>query len=120
MPQLQPIPLATQSAEAQSKFSTKERLINFYAEAGAQASKGPAVLYPTPGLSPWATVGDGPIRGMHRMGNKLYVISGDKAYVVNAAAVATEIGTIEGTGTVHMTDNGTHVAVCHHQQSVRR
>ncbi len=106
-----PIPLATKAGTARSKRVSMERIRNLYPEPAPEGGKGAVTLYPTPGLSPWATVGDGPIRGMIRMGDDVYAVSGSELYVIDSSAVSTFLGHISGSGNVQMTQNGTHVAV---------
>jgi hypothetical protein len=109
------IPFATNSYQARSLPLSAQRLVNLYAEAAPQDSGTPVVLYGTPGLTPFGTVGVGPIRGMAVMGTTLYVVSGDRLYSVNSAGSGTDLGKIAGrerTGEpVTMADNGTQLVV---------
>jgi hypothetical protein len=106
-----PIPFWTQSYEARSKTTTAERLENWYLEVNAQNAKYPYTLYPTPGLLRLATIGTGPIRGIHRMVNDLYVVSGNELYRVPHTLNAVLVGEIKGWGNVFMTTNETHVLI---------
>lgn len=106
-----PIQLAAQSYVARSPNVSCQRLVNLYLESNPQGAKGPVTLYGTPGLRPLLSVGDGPIRGLHFMPPHLYVVSGNELWAVNSLLAATLVGTIAGTGNVHMTNNGTHIAV---------
>lgn len=99
---LQPIPFWTQSYEARSKVVTAERLVNWALEKNAGTPKFPYALYPTPGLRRLLTVGDGPCRGLCRIQNVLWVVSGTKLYRVDSAYAITEIGDIGGVGDVRM------------------
>jgi hypothetical protein len=111
MAELTPIPLATASAASDSPFVTMERLLNLYAEPHTQAAKAPLSLRGTPGLKPWSTIGEGPIRGMRVMGGRAWIVSGDTVYEVQVNKTAVARGTIEGSGNVFMTDNAIHVAI---------
>jgi hypothetical protein len=107
----QDIQLAQQSYRARSLPVSAQRLVNMYLEANPQGAKGPVALYQTPGLKPWATVGDGPIRGMIRKGALLYVVSGGELYRVTTSGAATLIGSIAGTHNVRMTRNASQIMV---------
>src|SRR5690242_4196285 len=87
------------------------RLINLYPEV-VETKQGKAVggLYFCPGLDLLATVGMGPIRGTHRMGALLFVVSGGQLYHVDRNFVAVALGAIAD-GPVTMVDNGTQVFV---------
>jgi hypothetical protein len=58
-----------------------------------------------PGMQVFANIGDGPHRGGRDVEGKCFVVSGHSLYVVTPAGVATELGTIPGTGPVSMTHN---------------
>jgi hypothetical protein len=108
----QPIQFAAQSYLARSGNASAERLVNLYLERNPEGAKGPVTLYGDPGLKLWATVGDGPCRGLRRMGADLYVVSGNELYAVDSSKVATLVGAVLGSGNVRMTENGAHVAIC--------
>ena len=112
MAQLVPIPFWLETAEARSSAVSGERLRNWYVEKSPEGAKSPLALYPTPGLSLQVAVGDGPIRGIGRVGSLLYVVSGSKLYTVTSTLTVTEIGDIANTGSVRMTNNETHVVIC--------
>jgi hypothetical protein len=106
-----PIPFWVQSKEGRSKAVSAQKLINWYLEINKDDQEFPFVLYPTPGLVIRAIVGDGPIRGIHKMGDDLWVVSGDRLYRVPSSWIATDIGQVSGTGMVTMANNGTHVLI---------
>jgi len=77
-----------------------------------EAHSGPnqevGALVGTPGLRKLATIGTGPIRGMHRLAESqiLAVVSGDGVYYVDSTWAATLKGTLlTTTGPVDMTSN---------------
>ncbi len=112
MAEWQTIPLGAKSYQPRAGTVSVERLLNLYAEPNEEGARYPFTLYGRPGLKQWATVGDGPIRGIHAFGSDLYVVSGPTLYHVNGSTKGvTEIGTVGGTGRVQMIDNGVHVAV---------
>jgi len=108
---LQPIPFWTQSYEARSKVVTAERLVNWMLEKSGGTSKYPYALYPTPGLRRLCTVGDGPCRGMARIQNVLWVVSGTRLYRVDSSYVVTDIGEVGGVGDVLMVAGETAVLI---------
>lgn len=62
-------------------------------------------LEQVPGMLTFANVGIGPHRGGRDVEGKMFVVSGNKLYQVSTLGVATEVGTIPGTGLVSMTHN---------------
>ena len=92
---------------SKSKLANAQRTVNWYTESDP-TGKNKLVAYPTPGTVLKITVGNGPIRGMHVLGNKLYVVSDDELYEITTSFSATLLGSISsGAGTpVSMTDNG--------------
>lgn len=111
MPRI-PVPFWTQHYEAGSKQVTAERLVNWYLEPSPQSGKFPYALYPTPGLTLFATCGDGPVRGIHRMSHgDVFVVSGGYGYWVSADKTVTQLGQVPGSGNVGMVDDGRQVLV---------
>lgn len=88
------------------------RLVNLYPEL-VETKDGKAVgaFYLCPGLDLLATVGSGPVRGLHIMADTLYVVSGAELYSLDSSFTATLLGTVAGTGAVSMIDNGTQLVV---------
>jgi hypothetical protein len=80
------------------------------AEIQQEGAKSPVALFSAPGLASFASVGSGPIRGMHVMDGVLYVASGGEIYRVSSAGTATLIGPIPADpGPVYMVDNGVQI-----------
>ena len=104
-------PFATMSAAGRDRSLTAERLVNLYAETAPAGSGTPVVLRSAPGLAHFATVGQGPIRGMATLGEVLYAVSGDTLYRVDGNGAGTALGPIPGTGKVAMADNGLQLVV---------
>lgn len=73
------------------------------AEKGGTAS--PAMLKTVPGMSLFATVGTGPIRGMRNVEGRWLVVSGTSLYWVKPDGTSVSIGTIPGVGRVDMAHN---------------
>ncbi|HUW99864.1 MAG TPA: packaged DNA stabilization protein, partial [Phycisphaerae bacterium] len=96
---------------ARSVNAADSRMVNLFPEMVPDGGKEPAFLQRAPGLRLVGAVGDGPIRGMWRFGDFLYVASGGKLYRVDANFAATELGLINGSGPVSMSDNGVQLFV---------
>ncbi len=99
--------------EANSVNSADNWMINLYPEVVPSGSGGKTVgaLYKTPGTTLLATVGDGPIRGEWKLGEYLYVVSGNELYRVTTTWTSTLLGNVSGTGPVSMSDNGTQIFI---------
>lgn len=104
-------PILGSSYVARSVNAADGRMVNLFPEVVPDGGKEPAFLQRAPGLRLVATVGEGPIRGMWRFGDYLYVASGGKLYSVDGNFAVTELGLINGSGPVSMTDNGTQLFV---------
>jgi len=104
-------PILGSSYVARSVNAADSRMVNLFPEIVPEAGKEPAFLQRCPGLRLVATVGQGPIRGMWKFGDFLYVASGGKLYRVDGNFAATELGLINGSGPVSMSDNGTQLFV---------
>jgi len=109
------IPFATQSYQARSLPLSAQRVVNLFAEAAPQDARSPVVLYGTPGLTLFGTIGTGPIRGLHVMGTTLYAVSGDQLFSVSSSGTGTLLGNLAGrartSGPVDMADNGRQLVV---------
>lgn len=81
--------------------------------AEVEGTRTPTKLTDAPGLKPSVFIGNyetdpvpsGPIRGMHDVEGKLFVVSGSTLYQISNAGVAIPRGTIPGTGRVSMAHN---------------
>lgn len=106
------IPFATQTYLSKSRPLSSERAINVYAEREPSDAKSPITVFGVPGLTQFAECGTGPIRGMHVMGDTLYVVSGNLLYSVASDGTSTVLGgSISGNGVVCMMDNGLQVMI---------
>ena len=78
--------------------------------AGKDASN---LLINVPGLKPWGTIGNGPIRCTYTASNgTLYAVSGNGFYSVNSLGVGTLINALyTSTGRVSMVDNGIYLMI---------
>jgi hypothetical protein len=108
---------------ANSIYQDDQELINWMVEddprkeaksALGPADRGDLTLYPTPGYSMVCQLDIGEVRGIYVIpgGANLIAVSGSKVYKVNAAWVATQIGTLTtNSGPVKITDNGIDVYI---------
>lgn len=101
-----------QSYKSPSLPISAQRCVNMYAERQPPDAKTDVAVFGHPGILPFATCGLGPVRGMHKMGGVLYVVSGLRLYSVTDLGVATDVGgNITGTAPVTMDDNGSQLVI---------
>lgn len=86
------------------------RLVNCFAEKGDGDQRDLFMVMAIPGLTEFCGIGATP-RGVHVMGEVLYVVAGGGLYSVDSSGTATSLGSISGTGVVRMADNGTELAI---------
>lgn len=90
------------------------RCVNQYVEPTSVESDG-TVLLPRPALAAFATVGDGPIRGLYRQagtfGGDFLVVSGAELYRVTSAGVATLLGSVPGVARVTIASSGVYAVI---------
>ena len=104
-------PILGGSYVARSVNAADSRMVNLFAEGIPEGGKEAAFLNRAPGLRLLATVGDGPIRGLWRMGDYGYVVSGKELYRLNPDWTSLYIGNLSGEGPVSMADNGTQMFI---------
>ena len=104
-------PILGSSYVARSVNAADARMVNLFPEIVPEGGKEAAFLQRCAGLRYVATVGQGPIRGMWRFGDYLYVASGGELYRVDTNYNSTFLGYINGSGPVSMSDNGTQLFV---------
>lgn len=104
-------PFVGAAYQARARSANAQRCINLYPEASGPDGKGVAALIGTPGLSLWATLAGGGIRGLLRFNDAtLIAVAGPNVYKLTAAGAATLLGAISaGTAPVSMASNGTVV-----------
>ena len=106
-------PILGSAYVARSVNAADSRMINLFPEvlpedAGGKTS---AFLQRAPGLRALATLGIGPIRGLHSYGNYMYVVSGNSLYQVDTSYRTVLLGTVANDGPVSMADNGTQLFI---------
>jgi hypothetical protein len=102
----QPYPLFGGAYSDDSLAWTRQDTVNYLPiRAERPGARSVAKFEMVPGMQVFANIGDGPHRGGRDVEGKCFVVSGHSLYVVTPAGVATELGTIPGTGPVSMTHN---------------
>lgn len=108
MMQLKP---ALQYSQGRSFNWSGAALVNCFAEKADGDKREDFAVISTPGLTRWATVGSGPIRGAVTVGGVLYVVSGSQLYAVDSSGVGAALGSIGGSGPVSIAGNYTEVCI---------
>jgi hypothetical protein len=107
------------SYNVRSGPASTARLVNCFPELLPPGAKTPVALTRAPGVSDWATVGSGPIRGIHQAAveypegrqDYLYVISGSEWYYVDSTGSATLIGNTGTPVNIDMESNVSNMVV---------
>lgn len=103
-PEARPINLAIKSEG--DRYSPVPRLINCEAEDAGSEAMFRSPVYVRHGLTEFASITNGGgIRGMLKLQNKLYVVSGQKFFSVDTAGSIEEIGGIPGNDRVYIEVN---------------
>ncbi len=88
-------PLIGSSFTSQSILAADMLSMNWYVEAMEDKNATtPAALYPTPGLSVFATLPTTPVRGLMTQNARTFGVGGTGAYEVSSAGVVTALGTM--------------------------
>lgn len=99
------INLPLHSYKLRSGQASTSRLMNCMIEQLPPDANTPAILTRTPGISSWATVGTGPIEGMHTDHGLLYVVSGGGFYSVTSTPTATFRGAVGSSTEIDIDSN---------------
>lgn len=104
------LPLLGLGLQGRSPNVSAQRRLNLYLEIAQAADKTQVSAHNLPGLELFLDMGSTPIRGMHGLGDWLYVCFRGSLYRINNAAVAESLGTLLTTaGQVSFADNGTQL-----------
>jgi hypothetical protein len=104
------LPLFSPTLLARSVNLSAQRTINLFPVV-QQGGKNNVALYNTPGISTYATVGDGPCRGTLVYDGVAYIVSGDEFYTL-VGTTAILRGTLNtSSGPVSMVTNGLQICV---------
>jgi hypothetical protein len=100
------LPLVGQAYLNRSLAVSAQECVNLFPEKTESEGRSVAALHGTPGLkTPLAAPGTGPIRGMHVMGEFLYVISGNGLYSVTKGGIVASLGAVLGDNRMSMSIN---------------
>lgn len=89
-----------------------QRMVNCFFEKQPRGAKSQTPIFGSPGLTPWTTLPEGPIRGLWNFNGTLYTVAAQSLYRINSAGGFKKLGSgIQGTGIVGMSDNGVQVMV---------
>jgi hypothetical protein len=94
-----------------SKQLASQRLLNCFVESVPEPSKVPIALLRSPGIADWTILPTGPVNGFIQHIDMLYVVSGDILYSVTEQGTYTALGTVAGSGAVHMATNGFELVI---------
>jgi hypothetical protein len=88
-------------------------MVNMYVETAQGDTKGPAVLYRTPGLSVWKNAGIGEVRGLWEASDSvLYAVVSSAVYKIVGSTDPVLIGSLYSTsGIVSIRDNGNDLLI---------
>jgi hypothetical protein len=99
-------PLPDGSYSDSTRPWTQQDVVNYLPTFAEQSGTRSRVKYAcAPGLTPFATIGDGPHRGARDVEGRMFVVSGNTLYRVTPAGVSVPLGSIPGVGFVSMTHN---------------
>lgn len=103
---LRPFPIVGGAYTDDSLPWSHQETVNYLpVVAEKPGTRSPSKLAMVPGMRVFADIGTGPYRGSRDVEGKRFVVSGTKLYQVAVDGVATELGTVPGTGRVCMTHN---------------
>lgn len=99
-------PLPDGSYADETRPWSQQDVVNYLPTIAERNGTRSPVLHKTaPGMKLFAHVGKGPHRGAHNCEGRRFIVSGRKLYQVDKDGVATDRGTIPGTGRVTMAHN---------------
>ena len=108
---MNPIPILGLGMQSKSPNVTAMTLVNMYIEIYPDQDKTRVAAFGMPGSVVFSSLST-KTRGMHVVGNHLYVVQGSAFYQVNNAGVATPKGGLRSSsGRVSMADNGAQICV---------
>jgi PKD repeat protein len=109
-------PILGSAYVARSVNAADNRMVNLFPEIVPEGGKEPAFLIRCPGLRTLETVGSGPVRGLWKLRQYGYAVSGNELYRIDSDWNSTLIGPISGSGPVSMADNGTQIFIAANPQ----
>lgn len=106
-----PITFASQAYELDAVQLAAQRCVNLFPERAPAGAKVPVALLGTPGLTTYAIVGNGPIRGLIEMAGFVFVVSGNNLFKLAVNGDTTDLGFLPGRGLVKMASNGEQILI---------
>lgn len=108
------IPVIGGHSKRRSTNQDAQRTVNLMLEIDAAEPETGAAMYLVPGKSEFATIGEGPVRGMIRFGDWVIAVSDTKVYRVGSDGASKLIGSIalNHEKTVAMSANRDVVIIC--------
>lgn len=104
-------PLLGATGEDRFDDVSYQKTQNFYPHINKEA-KSQLILYPTPGLTLFADVGLGAIRGAIKYGGEYYIVSNNKFYRVTVSGADVELGTLNtSAGRCSLAHNGANTGM---------
>lgn len=110
---VKPIPLFGLGTSGKSPNVSAQSRTNLYCEIQQDQEKNSIMaLYPTPGLSQFANLGDTPVRCAYPLGNSTYLVHRANVWKMANDGTMTLIGTLlTSSGRVSMADNGVQIII---------
>lgn len=106
------IPLFGLGIQGRSLNLSAMRRVNLYLEVDQDGDKSRITAFGMPGRDLFVSLGDTPVRGMHAIGDFLYVVHRGMFYEINNAMQVTARGTLTTTaGAVSIADNGVEIFI---------
>lgn len=101
-----------QSYQSRSLPLSAQRCVNAFMEKQPEGAKSQVPVFGAPGLTGWAAMPRGAIRGFWNFNGLLHLVAGQSLYSVDAGGTPTLIGTgITGSNNVSMSDNGIQLVI---------
>lgn len=109
MPRIK-IPFTGPTYKSESVFVSSQECVNFYLRPGVG---GEMILFGTPGLEPWVSLGQDIIKGIIAFNNYLYVVAGTQFKRIDIDGNVTIIGGVDSISTdrVSMATNGLDIVI---------
>lgn len=90
-----------------------QTVVNLLFEPAAPGSSGEGMFFQRDGLDEWTTVGTGVLRGGRVLEGYAWIVAGSTLWRVASDGTKTSIGTVPGSGWVHIEQNETQIVVMH-------
>lgn len=105
------LPLPFHSYRFRSKKAAQTRLLNCYAIQAPPEGKSPLVIQGIAGIRSFANLPKSPQRAAIKFANRLHCVAGNGFYRIEDNGDVTSLGTVSGSGTVDIAQNGVQLAI---------